>query len=230
MSGVGPKSAISCFTVLGSLLGSDKVFVLLLAPLPGIQPQMSLQTETLRALYGTWRIARGDAGGLAFFNYSLQGFWRSFLAAVIIFPAFVLLRGHDLMAAPDDFPVMRYMTTEVISYVIRWVAFPLVMFHIAPMLDRAERYIGFITVYNWACVIQMGVYLVALALAALFPMLGVGGFVMIAIVATLVYSVYITHLTLAIPVLTASAIVIADFLLSIIIQSIGIRLAVGQLF
>ncbi|MEE3045252.1 MAG: hypothetical protein VX620_08385 [Pseudomonadota bacterium] len=191
---------------------------------------MSLQTETLRALYGTWRIARGDTGGLAFFNFSLEGFWRSFLAAVIIFPAFAFLRWHDLVSAPDDFPVLRYMTTEVIAYVIKWVAFPLLMFHITPMLGRAERYVAFMTVYNWASVLQMGVYLLALALGVLFPMLGTGGFVMIAVIATLIYSIFITRLTLSVPIPTASAIVIADFLLSIVITSIGIRLAVGQLF
>ncbi|MDG4718915.1 MULTISPECIES: hypothetical protein [Thalassospira] len=191
---------------------------------------MSLQTETLRALYGTWRIARGDKGGLAFFNYSLVGFWRSFFAGVMIFPAFAFLRWHDLINAPDDFPLLRYMTTEIIAYVIKWVAFPLLMFHITTMLGRAERYIAFITVYNWASVLQMGVYLIALALGVLFPMLGAGGFVMIAVIATLVYSVFIARLTLAVPIPTAGGIVIADFLLSIIITSIGIRLAVGQLF
>ena len=200
------------------------------APQPGHQPRMSIQTETLRALYGTWRIARGDANGLGFFEFSINGFWRSFFAAVIVFPAFAFLRWHDLGEAPQDFPVGRYMTVEVIAYVIKWVAFPLVMLHTLPMLGRAERYINFITVYNWSSVLQMGVYLVALTFGVLFPSLGAGGFVMVAVIAMLVYGVYIARLTLSVPLPTASAIVMADFLLSMVITSIGIRLAIGQLF
>jgi hypothetical protein len=191
---------------------------------------MSTSTEILRALYGTWRIARGDTKGLGFFEFSIDGFWRSFLAAVIVFPAFAFLRWSDLFAAPDDFPVGRYMTVEVIAYVIKWVAFPLIMFHIIPMLGRAERYITFMVVYNWASVLQMALYLAALLLGVLFPSLGPGGFVLVAVMATLAYGVYITKLTLEIGVPSACAIVMADFLLSMVITSIGIRLAVGQLF
>jgi hypothetical protein len=61
-------------------------------------------------------------------------------------------------------------------------------------------------------------------------MLGVGGFVLIAVIAMLIYGVYIAKLTLAVPIATASAIVAADFLLSLTITTIGIRLALGQLF
>lgn len=137
---------------------------------------MSTSSETLRALYGTWRLARGDEQGLGFFNFSIEGFWRSFLAAAIVFPAFVLLRWNDIFDAPEDFPAIRYMLVESIAYVIKWVAFPLIMFHVIPMLGRAERYIAFITVYNWASVLQMGLYLAALMLGVLFPSLGAGGF------------------------------------------------------
>ena len=191
---------------------------------------MNTSSETLRALYGTWRLVRGDTQGLGFFNFSIEGFWRSFLTAVIVFPAFAMLRWNDIFDAPDDFPAMRYMLVEVIAYVIKWVAFPLIMFQVIPMLGRAERYIAFITVYNWASVLQMGLYLAALMLGVLFPSLGAGGFVFIAVIATLVYGVYIAKLTLSVPIPTASTIVLADFLLSLVITSIGIRLAVGQLF
>lgn len=191
---------------------------------------MNMSTETLRALYGTWRIALGDAKGLTFFDYSISGFWRSFFAAIIVFPAFAFLRWHDLADSPENFPVGRYMTVEVIAYVIKWLAFPVLMHQVMPMLGRTERYIGFITVYNWSSVLQMAVYLVALSLGALFPMLGPGGFVMVAVIAMLVYGVYIARLTLSVPIPTASAIVMADFLLSMVITSIGIRLALGQLF
>jgi hypothetical protein len=191
---------------------------------------MNMTSETLRALYGTWRIAHGDARGLGYFEYSINAFWRSFLAAAIVFPIFAFLRWHDLADAPQGFPVFRYLTVETIAYVIKWVAFPLAMFHISHMIGRTQRYIAFITVYNWASVLQMAVYLLALFLGLAFPGLGAAGFVLIAIFAMMAYGVYIAMLTLSIPIPTAIAIVILDFLMSLMITVIGVRLALHQLF
>ena len=47
--------------------------------------------ETLRALYGAYRLARLDAGGMAYFDSSIGGFWRSFFAAVLVVPFYALL-------------------------------------------------------------------------------------------------------------------------------------------
>jgi len=52
--------------------------------------------DTAGALYGLWRLARGDASGLDFFNATLEGFWRSFAAAVIIAPPASDLSVFDL--------------------------------------------------------------------------------------------------------------------------------------
>lgn len=191
---------------------------------------MSIAKETLRALYGTWRIAHGDARGVGYFNFTLDGFWRSFLAAVLVFPAFALLRWHDLDTVPADFPTLRYLLVETISFVIKWVAFPLVMYHVTDMLERRIRYIPFIIVYNWASVLQMAVYLLALLLGAAFPGLGAGGFALLAVIAMMVYGGYITMLTLAVPVSTAVAIVLLDFLLSLTITVMSVRLAMHPIF
>ncbi len=191
---------------------------------------MTIATETLRALYGTWRIAHGDARGVGYFNFTINGFWRSFIPPVIVFPAFALLRWHDLGSAPDDFPVVRYLSIETIAFVIKWLAFPLVMHHITAVLERQSRYIAFITVYNWSSVLQMGVYLLALLLGTAFPGLGAGGFALISVVAMMVYGGYIVMITLSVPVFNAVAIVMLDFLLSLTITVIGIRLAMHQLF
>ncbi|PKR53588.1 hypothetical protein [Thalassospira marina] len=191
---------------------------------------MSIAKETLRALYGTWRIAHGDARGVGYFTFTIDGFWRSFLAAALVFPAFALLRWHDLGSAPADFPTLRYLLVETIAFVIKWVAFPLVMHHVVDMMGRQVRYIPFITIYNWSSVLQMAVYLLALLLGAAFPGLGAGGFAMLAVIAMMVYGGYIVMLTLAVPVFTAIGIVLLDFLLSLTITVIGVRLAMHQLF
>ena len=43
------------------------------------------------ALAGSLRLARGEPTGLSYFDRSLDGFWRSFRAAVICYPLYLLL-------------------------------------------------------------------------------------------------------------------------------------------
>ena len=45
--------------------------------------------EVRLAMIGALRLARGDRGGLSCFDRSLDGFWRSFRAAVISYPLYL---------------------------------------------------------------------------------------------------------------------------------------------
>ncbi|MBO0735054.1 MAG: hypothetical protein J2P48_00575, partial [Alphaproteobacteria bacterium] len=47
--------------------------------------------EVRLALVGSLRLAKGDRGGLACFDRSLGGFWRSFRAAIIGYPLYLML-------------------------------------------------------------------------------------------------------------------------------------------
>jgi len=46
--------------------------------------------EMMYALYGAYRLARFDAGGMRYFDASIDGFWRSFFAAVLIAPFYLI--------------------------------------------------------------------------------------------------------------------------------------------
>ena len=48
-------------------------------------------TEIAYAFYGAWRLAHLDASGLKYFDTSLDGFWKSFFAAVLVAPAYALI-------------------------------------------------------------------------------------------------------------------------------------------
>ena len=43
--------------------------------------------EVLSALYGAYRLAWFDVSGMTFLNLTVEGFWRSFFAAVLVAPA-----------------------------------------------------------------------------------------------------------------------------------------------
>jgi len=52
---------------------------------------MAIPADIAKALHGAWRLARFDRAGLAFFGHDEAAFIRSFGAAVIIYPAFLVL-------------------------------------------------------------------------------------------------------------------------------------------
>ena len=84
--------------------------------------------EIRLALIGTLRLARGDRGGLACFDRSADGFWRSFRAAVISYPLYlVLLSMRVTVAEWERSGAFLIITVETIAYVIAWTAFPLLI-------------------------------------------------------------------------------------------------------
>jgi len=85
---------------------------------------MAIPADIANALRGAWRLARFDPSGVAFFGHDERAFWRSFIAALIAFPAFLLFLplGSDADAAPTDW--VRVLLVETIAYVIGWTAFP----------------------------------------------------------------------------------------------------------
>lgn len=170
--------------------------------------------ETMRAIYGAWRLARLDAGGLQAYDGSLAGFWRSFSAAIIVAPAQILL----LWLAPDSAapgPASgRLIAVESLSYVIGWTAFPLAAYYLTQFVDRSNRYLIYITAYNWAQVIEMAAWLaLSLVSALLFsaappPLLQV---LLIALVFG--YEWFIARRALGVPGLAAAMFVAAGFVI-----------------
>jgi len=120
---------------------------------------MTLTENMATSLYGAYRLARADKSGLNYFDASIDGFWRSFFAAVVIAPLFALFLIVRYSFGEFDASPFRYLMVESISYVIAWVAFPLLMFYIAQAIGREEQYIRYIVAYNWASVWQNFVYI-----------------------------------------------------------------------
>lgn len=117
--------------------------------------------ELSYALFGAWRFAHLDAGAMRYFDKSVDGFWKSFWAAAIIAPAFLILLAIGFMQSekPPSAGPVEIAVVEVSRYVISWVAFPLAMVTVSEFLQRGERYIGFVVAYNWGKVVEMAVAL-----------------------------------------------------------------------
>ena len=186
--------------------------------------------EERLALAGTLRLARGDRGGLACFDRSLDGFWRSFRAAVISYPIFLVLL--TMQVSVDEWQRAggwRVVTVETIGYVVSWVAFPLAMLTVTQRLGRAHRFFDFMVPYNW-CQLPLN------AIFALVRLVFEGGVLgsrsdenigVISVVVTLIYESYVWYLArvaLDTTVLAAIFIALLDLVLGVVISQVTLSL------
>jgi hypothetical protein len=111
---------------------------------------MTAWLEARFALAGLWRLAHGDRGGLACFDRSVEGFWRSFRAAFLSYPLYLVLLMMRVAAANwQNAGGLRIVTVETIGYIISWTAFPLVMLSVTRWIGRSSRLFDFMVPYNW---------------------------------------------------------------------------------
>jgi hypothetical protein len=179
--------------------------------------------DIVYGIYGAYRLCRFDPQGLAYLDASERGFWRSFIAALLIFPAHCLVTIINLREVDIQAGLPRAAIIESLAYVIVVFAYPLIAFHLCEMMGRGERYFTYMVAYNWSGVIQIALTLPATALAAsdLLPIeasyaigLGVTGLV-------LAMLWYIARTTLQIGMLAAAGFVLLDIVIGIIVDTIA---------
>ncbi|MEO5337811.1 MAG: hypothetical protein H7841_13100 [Magnetospirillum sp. WYHS-4] len=181
--------------------------------------------EVVRSLYGAWRLAQMDASGMAWFDTSLGGFWRSFWAAGLVLPLFLamLLLRFSAGAVGEEVPFLRYLGIELAAYAVQWLLFPVIALEIARLFDKGERYPGFIVAYNWASVLQNGVYLPILMLNAV-GLLARDPTALLALIALsliLAYNWFIARVAFDLPPATAAGVVALDFMLGLVINAVA---------
>jgi len=179
--------------------------------------------EARRAITGTLRLARGDRGGLSWFDRSLDGFWRSFLAGVICYPLYLILVAMRVTEAQwQSSGGGRIVTVETIGYVIAWVAFPLLMLNVTRWIGRAHRFFDFMVPYNWCQVPQSALFvLVGLESESIIPGVQASQTIdVFAAIATLVYEWYIARVALDTTGAAAALVVLVDLVLGAFISRV----------
>ena len=104
--------------------------------------------EIVNSLYGSLRLAWGDKNGINYFNTSHLGFWRSFTAAIIVAPIFVLLLNVRYAVSNNDINFFRFVSIYAIAYVIGWVAFPIIINYVTNVLGHGAKFVRYIVIYN----------------------------------------------------------------------------------
>jgi hypothetical protein len=179
------------------------------------------------ALVGSLKLARGDPAGLDYFDRSLDGFWRSFRAAIVVYPLYLLLLTMRVSVAQwQTAGGYRIIAIETIGYVISWVAFPLVMLAIVRRLGRADRFFDFMVPYNW-CQVPQSVLFVLVGLETESGVLGTPAARTIeaaAGIAVLVYEWFIARVALDVSRSAAILVVVVDLVLGAVINRASLNL------
>jgi hypothetical protein len=182
--------------------------------------------EAAYGLYGAWRLALFDRSGLANFENTVVACRRSFQVAFLAAPLYALLEWIRLGPSDIASGPLRIFLVEGIAYAASWAAFPLVLFSIAQLLNRSDRYFRYIVAYNWAQLLQTGVMFAVGLIAYLggFPRSVTGGLSLFATLAILAYQWFIARTALEIHGPAAVGIVLVDVLIGLILQSIMLRM------
>ena len=176
------------------------------------------QKEIRVSLAGAWRLMMFDSGGLNSLNHSVDGFWRSFFAAVVAVPLFLIanfLHTSELLAAPSS-----GTGVHLFRYTLGWIAFPLVMVVLTRLLNRTHRYASYIIAINWLAVPQWALVLVV---SAFGMVLGdsVGNLMpMLLLVLLLSYDFFITRIVLELTVGKATLVVTIGVLLAVLLDTL----------
>jgi hypothetical protein len=182
--------------------------------------------EIAYGLYGAWRLAHLDPAGMRFFDRSLEGFWKSFFAAVLVAPGYALILVLDSAELKPSAGPLGIVVVQSLIYVIIWVAFPLVMFYLAQALGRDNEYQGFVVAYNWAQVIQLLLVMPASLVVAsdwlpdpIAYLLNIG-----VLAAVLGYEWFIARTALALSASGAAGVVALSFVLGVIAKLFGLAM------
>ena len=173
--------------------------------------------EAMRAIYGTLRLALLDRRGLDCFDGTVESYWKSFNAAVIVAPAYALLLALGLAAAGAPGGWLAFIAVQTLAYVVSWVAFPLVMIYVCDRIGRFDRYLRYIAVHNWSHVLRVALLLLVTILSQGL----LGGRALLVIVATLAilfYQWFIARSALEITGGGAAAIVGLDLMITFAIN------------
>jgi hypothetical protein len=180
--------------------------------------------EVRMAFVGVLRLARGDRGGLSCFDRTLDGFWRSFRAALIAYPLYLLLLSMRVSVAEwQRSGGLWIVAVETIAYVIAWVAFPLIILSVTRWMDRAHRFFDFMVPYNWSQVPQSALF-VLVGFESESGVLGSQAASIIEVAAALgvlAYEWYIARVALDTTAYAAGFIVLIDLVLGTFVNHIA---------
>lgn len=176
--------------------------------------------EIRSSIRGALMLAQRDPAGLDQLNLTVEGFWRSFFAAVLAAPIYVLLVAQHHTWAPDA-STGSILVGEGLGYVLGWLALPLAAIFLVRLFGLGSRYVPLVVAANWAGLVQAFVFLAAVVVANLLGA-GAGSLVLLfATLGVLLYEWYVVRIALATSGMVAAGFVAADWVLSLLVNAVA---------
>jgi hypothetical protein len=185
--------------------------------------------EAASGIYGAWRLAHLDRGGHRWFDATRTGALRSFWAAAIAAPAYLLLvlsRGDGDLDPARPLPEIdfgRELLVQSLAYAIMWAAFPLVAEKLVRLVDRAGRFLSLVCAYNWAQVISLGAQAAAqiVVLAGILPPPLANLLRLVVLLAVIGYHGFVVKTALDVGWGAAAGFVLADLAIVILVTNLA---------
>ena len=117
-------------------------------------------------LAGVAEILRGDRGGVTKLGHATNaGFVASFvIPALLVLAPYAYLTGQRFESMGIDPDPAEMLLIEPLAYIVGWTLFPVVSHFYCQRVGRAHDWYDYIAAYNWANVLQMGLYFPAAVL------------------------------------------------------------------
>ncbi|PKU26204.1 hypothetical protein [Telmatospirillum siberiense] len=181
--------------------------------------------QVIAALIGVGRLLRWRDDGFDAFDKTARGFWASFWVALIILPVWCYVVTDQMVRVEQPSPE-SFFATQAIAYAIGWLAYPLAMVRICDFLGRWPRYYTYMVAYNWFQLVQAVAWAPMLLLMAFGAPRGLVAIVWLLTHGVLIaYAWFIARRGLQVDAGTASALVIIDLLLGVLIDRLAASLA-----
>lgn len=110
---------------------------------------MLTRRETAGIVYGLFRLLRLKTDCIDYMDTSRKGFAKSFLAAVFVFPIYLLQISFIYEKQPVDFDNSSFIILQLISYVIGWTLWPVIMIYLVQKVDAEKCFFRYVVSYNW---------------------------------------------------------------------------------
>jgi hypothetical protein len=155
------------------------------------------------------------------FDTSVEGFWKSFQAALLVAPIYAMSVVADEQAyaalAGALFDAPAYYIARAVTFVLEWVTIPVLLAILAPALGIRNRYSAYVIARNWATVVTSVPYalLSILDISGLFPGESIIFPAGIALAIALRVAYLVARRALGVPIDVAIGFVVLDLLVSI---------------
>ncbi len=181
---------------------------------------MPLTSEMIKALFGTLYLAKFNVEGFKYIPSTSESFFRSFVAALITLPFFLILITLRFDALEINVNGYRYLCLELCSYAISWLAFPLLMDHMSWQIKRETKFFKFIIAHNWSLVIQNVIYSITIFLGYIGILTDTltRSLILLILMWTFAFTWFIAKNGLNVSVFTAISVVLVGFFLNLAIE------------